>query len=49
MNKKDIRNDIKNKFKNIDKNLLFKKSEQLKNEILSNPIVLKSKTIGFFV
>jgi 5-formyltetrahydrofolate cyclo-ligase len=49
MNKEEIRIDIKNKFKNLDKKLLYKKSEQLKNIILTNPNVLKSKTIGFFV
>jgi hypothetical protein len=49
MNKDEIRNNIKGIFKKIDKNLLYKKSEQLKNIILKNPIVLKSNTIGFFV
>jgi hypothetical protein len=49
MNKEVLRNNIKNIFKSTDKNLLYKKSEQLKNLIIKNPIVLKSNKIGFFV
>jgi uncharacterized protein YbcI len=49
MNKEKIRNEIKNIFTNLDKNTLYKKSEQLKNIILKNPIVFEFKTIGFFV